>query len=109
MYDADKEQELLGQIETAKTEGDYDLMKTLMQDLIKLQKEFIPDEVSDETLANWGVDLQILERERELREMIKAAQQNGDFTEAIERQRELIRIQKLQPKPRGAVRYAKHR
>ena len=99
------EQDLADKIEAAKAADDYELLQTLMQDLIALQKDLPAYQITDEELAAQGVDMQIVARERELREIIKTAQQAGDFIEAKLRTRELIRIQKLQPKQRAGVRY----
>ena len=96
-YNTQPEEELRQQIEEAKQAGDYDAIRELMQELIKLQKDAPQVEMSDEELANAGVDMAILQKERELRDRINQANQDGDFLESKQLMRELRQLQKLQP------------
>lgn len=88
---------LIDDINTAIDNKDYELVKTLMAELIDEQKSDVVVEVTDEELFNKGVDLLLLGKERELRDKIKEAEQNGDFVEAKELMRELLQTQQLQP------------
>lgn len=97
----EKEAELRTQIEVAKTAGDYDTVRELMLDLIELQNETLPVQLTNEELAEYGIDLLILGQERELREKIKQANQDGKFEEATDYMRELLGLQKLQPRYTG--------
>lgn len=90
------ESELAAQIKIASEQGDYEEVKSLMQQLISLQDEVLPVTISDEELASRGVDMKILEKERELRDVIAQANQDGDFETAYTKMRELRQLQKLQ-------------
>jgi hypothetical protein len=88
---------LIDDINTAIEAKDYEQVKTLMAELIAEQKLETTVELTDEELLNKGIDLLILTKERELRDRIKQAEQDGDFLEAKELMRELLQIQQLQP------------
>lgn len=91
------EQELSDQIKIASEAGDYETVKSLMQQLISAQDLVMPVTVSDEELAERGVDMKILEKERQLRDEVKQAEQDGDFVTVKMKMRELRQLQKLQP------------
>lgn len=88
---------LIDDIKTAIENKDYEAIKTLMAELIDQQKSEIVTELTDEQLAAKGIDLLILEKEREIRDRIKQAEQDGDFVEAQSLMRELLQLQQLQP------------
>lgn len=100
------EAELIEAIDEAKAAEDWELVRTLMQDLIALQNtEEIPVEMTDEELAAAGVDMELLTEERRLRDAAKAAEQNGDFVEAQDLHQRLVQMQKLQVKWGGVKMY----
>jgi hypothetical protein len=100
------EAELLEAIEEAKAAEDWALVKSLMQDLIALQAGIEPPvQMTDEELAEVGVDMELLAEERRLRDAAKTAEQNGDFLEAQDLHRRLVQIQKLQIKWGGVTMY----
>jgi hypothetical protein len=101
----ENEEALLAQINEAKDANDFEKVQALMQDLIAVQREFIPVEATDEELAAAGVDMAILQKERQLAEEIRIANQAGDFIKAKELTRDLRVLQKLQPEHRAGVRY----
>ena len=65
--------------------------------VIAVQRDILPIELTDEELAEKGVDMLLLDQERKLAEQIKEFNQNGEFGEANRCMRELLKIQKLQP------------
>ena len=64
-YNVAPELEIKSKIDEASDAGDYDTVKELMQQLIKLQKDAPKVEMTDEELAEAGVDMKIMEKERE--------------------------------------------
>ena len=100
-YDVAPELEIKSQIDEATEANDWPKVKELMQKLITLQKEAPVVQATDEELAELGVDMKLLEKERRLREEIKQAEQDGDFILAREKMRELRVTQKLQPAQPG--------
>lgn len=100
-YDVTPELELKSQIDEAKEANDYETVQKLMVKLIKLQKKAPKVSITDEELAKKGVDLLMLKQERDLRERIEHANQNGQFLEARKLMRELRQLQKLQPAQTG--------
>jgi division protein CdvB (Snf7/Vps24/ESCRT-III family) len=100
-YNNTPELELKEQIKTASDAGDFDTVKTLMQQLITLQDQAPKVDMTDAELAEAGVDMMLLQKERELREQYHQANQDGDFIKANEVMRELRQLQKLQPAQTG--------
>jgi hypothetical protein len=94
------EQSLLAEVQTAKEAEDYPLLKEKMRALIEYQKTLPVHGFTDEELAEMGVDLVLLARERELAHNIKQAEQDGDFTTSLQLRRELVKVQHDQPKLR---------
>lgn len=91
------EQELRDQIKEAQAANDFEQVRELMKELIEMQDKVDTIKLTDDELADKGVDMAILTKERELRDQIKEANQNGDFVKVNELSRELIKLQKLQP------------
>jgi hypothetical protein len=88
---------LIDDIQAAIEAKDYPLIRSKMAELIAEQKEEVVPTVTDEELLSKGIDLLILGKERELRDKIKQAEQDGDFVASKEYMRELLQLQQLQP------------
>lgn len=100
-YDTKPELDLREEIKTATDAGKIKKAQKLMQKLISMQKKAPKVEATDEELAEAGVDMLLLDKERKLREEIQQAQQDGDFITAKQKMRELRVTQKLQPVQTG--------
>jgi hypothetical protein len=100
-YDTLPEVELRDKIKAATEKGKIEEAQKLMKKLISMQKEAPKVEATDDELAEKGVDLILLQKERRLRDEIKQAQQDGEFLKAKELMRELRVTQKLQPVQTG--------
>lgn len=95
-----QEETLLSEVNALKQAGDYVALKTKMMELIAHQKTLPVTGFTDEQLADIGVDMVLLAKERELVENIKQAEQDGDFISAKQYRRELITVQHKQPRIR---------
>jgi hypothetical protein len=95
-----QEETLLSDITSLKQEGDYEALKEKIAELIAHQKTLPITGFTDEQLAEIGVDMILLAKERELAENIKQAEQDGDFVSANQYRRELIIVQHKQPRIR---------
>jgi hypothetical protein len=104
------EQDLLAQVKDAKDKEDYEAVKTLMQKLIDHQRTLVAmPPITDEELVERGFDILLIRKERDLRDRINQANQDGDFVTAKQLMRELRQVQKLQPKYTGVKLYEKQR
>lgn len=95
------EQELRESIKQALSNNDVEAAKALLTQLIEIQELVPVTQLTNEQLAGYGVDVLLLEKERDLREKIKEANQIGDYVEALGLTKELLQVQRLQPQYTG--------